>query len=310
MLPYTLCQYHVAPIGFANSLGTFRLQVPLDQPLMEAGLDSLGIGELRSSVQQTFAVELPATAAFDYPTSAALAAFIHPLLASPHSQSGMGTHPALHPPTTADTLLRVDRPLGSITAQLQAIVSGLLGNEVPEDQPLMQAGLDSLGAAELRNGIQAQFDIQVGATVVFDHPTIAALTRMVGALLMPQDQPSGAVTAHAVGRHALDLSPSVGPGSGQVGLWGLACRYPSHSSGETGVGNLNNVKCPGQTRLQSFLHTVWRQRLSRIADYAMTSRVGFTLSFSTVMPSEARIDKYQGQKATGIVSMELWTSLR
>ena len=48
---------------------------------MEAGLDSLGIGELRAAVQRAFAVDLPATAAFDYPTTAALAEYIHPLLA-------------------------------------------------------------------------------------------------------------------------------------------------------------------------------------------------------------------------------------
>lgn len=45
-------------------------------PLMEAGLDSLGAVELRSTVSAAFSVPLPATAAFDYPTVAALAAFI------------------------------------------------------------------------------------------------------------------------------------------------------------------------------------------------------------------------------------------
>ena len=39
----------------------------------------------------------------------------------------------------------------------------------------VQAGLDSLGAVELRNAISAVFSVDVPATVAFDYPTVAAL---------------------------------------------------------------------------------------------------------------------------------------
>ncbi len=39
-----------------------------DEPLMSAGLDSLAAVELRNAVASRFAVSLPATVAFDYPT--------------------------------------------------------------------------------------------------------------------------------------------------------------------------------------------------------------------------------------------------
>jgi len=42
----------------------------------QAGLDSLGAVEFRNAVSGAFAMDVPATAAFDYPTVAALAAYI------------------------------------------------------------------------------------------------------------------------------------------------------------------------------------------------------------------------------------------
>jgi acyl carrier protein len=47
-----------------------------EQPLMEAGLDSLGAVELKNALASRFGAELPATLTFDYPSITALAAFI------------------------------------------------------------------------------------------------------------------------------------------------------------------------------------------------------------------------------------------
>ena len=44
------------------------LPVSADQPLMEAGLDSLAAVELRSAISGRFGISLPATVALDYPT--------------------------------------------------------------------------------------------------------------------------------------------------------------------------------------------------------------------------------------------------
>ena len=49
-----------------------------------------------------------------------------------------------------------------------------MGAEVAPNVPLMSAGLDSLGAVELRNGITAKFGISMPATVAFDYPTLQA----------------------------------------------------------------------------------------------------------------------------------------
>lgn len=68
------------------------------------------------------------------------------------------------------------------------MLSGLLGGPVPADQPLMEAGLDSIGAVELRNAVSANFGIELPATVTFDYPSADALARYVIQQMAPKGQ--------------------------------------------------------------------------------------------------------------------------
>jgi acyl carrier protein len=70
-----------------------------------------------------------------------------------------------------------------VASRLQGIVQSLFGLQVSSTQPLMEAGLDSLSAAELQNAVKSAFSADLPATVMFDYPTLDALASYVAAQL-------------------------------------------------------------------------------------------------------------------------------
>ncbi|MFC9897064.1 type I polyketide synthase [Nocardia sp. NPDC127579] len=65
-------------------------------------------------------------------------------------------------------------------ALVRSTAAAVLGYDGPAaigaDQPFKELGFDSLSAVEFRNRLQTALDIPLPTTVVFDHPTAAALT--------------------------------------------------------------------------------------------------------------------------------------
>lgn len=68
---------------------------------------------------------------------------------------------------------------GDVLGAVQTAVESITGFRPGVDQPLMEAGLDSLGAVELRNKLASRFAIEMPATVIFDYPTISALVQFL-----------------------------------------------------------------------------------------------------------------------------------
>ena len=75
----------------------------------------------------------------------------------------------------------------SLVAKIGAIVHPMLGSLVDANQPLMEAGLDSLGAVELRTKLGAEFGMELPATITFDHPSVAALAKFLAGQDTPND---------------------------------------------------------------------------------------------------------------------------
>ena len=162
----------VQPASNVNGLSLTRIldiinqtagsTVDADMALMDAGMDSLGVVELRNQLQtHTGAMVLPSMLVFDHPTGRSIAGVVCPERSNP-------------------SLLRLT-PSPQVNLSLHAIlevVACIAGSSVDADTALMDAGIDSLASVELRNQLQnaAGDRIAVSSTVIFDHPTARSLT--------------------------------------------------------------------------------------------------------------------------------------
>ena len=125
------------------------------------------------------------------------AALVHQLIGSLCAPPAP-TQP-LHCTINVPTMVR------EVTAELLPSVSA--------DAPLMEAGLDSLGAVELRKQLEkaAGEEVAVPTTLVFDHPTVRQLTL----LLRPEQKCS--TMNRKVGALATHLEPESDQGASLAG---------------------------------------------------------------------------------------------
>lgn len=90
---------------------------------------------------------------------------------------------------------------------------------------LLQAGLDSLGAVELRNSISSQFAAEVPATLAFDYPTESALVEFIVSKMESAQRKlasSHVITTRAERKTDLQLTSEV---------LAVSCRYPKDVQG-------------------------------------------------------------------------------
>jgi acyl carrier protein len=78
----------------------------------------------------------------------------------------------------------------SVANLVASTVSAVLGPDVNPDEPLMASGLDSLGAVELRNSLQAQLPagLELPATLLFDFPSINAISGYISSQVCRQKE--------------------------------------------------------------------------------------------------------------------------
>ena len=59
--------------------------------------------------------------------------------------------------------------------ELTAIAAEVTGTNISTDAPLMDSGLDSIGATELSNKMSAHFNTELSPTLLFDHPSLRSI---------------------------------------------------------------------------------------------------------------------------------------
>ncbi|PSC74792.1 Polyketide synthase [Micractinium conductrix] len=201
------------------------LEIGLDEPLMAAGLDSLGVVQLRNAITERFGVEVPPTVALDFPTILALAGFVAQKLAVAPEMAPVDIRQLAAGVATSDSLSSVDER--DIVEHLASEVRDLLGLEIGLDEPLMAAGLDSLGVVQLRNAITERFGVEVPPTVALDFPTISALAGFVAQTIAPLSKRSDSPPLNFPSNLSRDQSTCPdNHGFGMTEIAGLSCTYP------------------------------------------------------------------------------------
>lgn len=85
----------------------------------------------------------------------------------------------------------------AVSERVAAAAAAVLGGPVAPTASLMEAGLDSLGAVELRNSLSKQFGLELPATLTFDYPTPLAIAAFICGSLAPLAPEQAAAAAGA-----------------------------------------------------------------------------------------------------------------
>ncbi|MFD9460101.1 SDR family NAD(P)-dependent oxidoreductase [Streptomyces sp. NPDC060027] len=130
-------------------------------------------------------------------------------------------------PASASASAAKPRVPGGTQRRVEEHVAAVLG--LSGDQPLARRrglfdqGLDSLTAVELRNRLSAEFGLELPTTIVFEKPTIEALTALLAEAAPEAEGPHRTVSSAAA---------SGDPADDAIAVIGMACRLPGASSPE------------------------------------------------------------------------------
>ncbi|WP_327120893.1 thioester reductase domain-containing protein [Nocardia sp. NBC_01730] len=167
-----------------------------------------------------------AIAAVDWDRFAATRTYPTPVLAA---LTNIAAPPAQPTPVTAATQPAPEHDVAQTITDLVAELLGIAPAEVDRHRGFTALGIDSLSALDLRARLQQHFGVALPATVVFDHPDVAALAaHLTGLLAAAGPAPTPATTtlpAASVTSPEPDslMDSDIGD---RVAVIGMALRFP------------------------------------------------------------------------------------
>ncbi|MER6356889.1 type I polyketide synthase [Streptomyces sp. NPDC001634] len=105
-----------------------------------------------------------------------------------------------------------------VTGQVAALLGYDSAELVGSDKPFKELGFDSLAAVNLRNRLTQETGLRLPATLVYDHPTSAALIRHLATAL--------GLDAERGERDDIPVRSGAVPDDDPVVIVGMGCRYP------------------------------------------------------------------------------------
>ena len=156
--------------------------VNLDEPLMDAGLTSQDAVTLVTTLEDTLGISLPGTLAFDFPSVAAISGYLNSSVDDKMADAGGADD-------REDSTLR-------LSEVVKEAVAALLGRDVGDEEPLMQAGLTSADAVTLVGTLEESIGAVLPSTLIFDFPCVEAISSFLaseyGNLSASADEPGPA----------------------------------------------------------------------------------------------------------------------
>ena len=114
----------------------------------------------------------------------------------------------------------------------------MLGAAPNGNQPLMEAGLDSLGAVDLRNALSNAFGVELPPTATLDYPTVDALANFIASSVAP----AGSTAIMDPGYWSDDLDYVEETAVSPTHITGLSCTYPGTSRSKVSMQIQHSVQ--------------------------------------------------------------------
>ena len=118
-----------------------------------------------------------------------------PLVPTSHLKHAVESY-EVNRPITQESIQSTNKPVSTagparskkvdVSSIVQKTVEELLGTVVPNDAPLMGAGLDSIAAVDLVSTLSQRLDTELEPTALFDYPTVGSLIKYLDEQMEPE----------------------------------------------------------------------------------------------------------------------------